>query len=691
LAKLYPVNYPGVYGVALAVPLVLGWRVVLDKGKSLFIGATKTNQDKLSVNWLDVSIGVIALVYVVVALMPEVGFDALAMHLFIPAHLAQRHQWGFDASTYVWAVMPMLGNWIFSIGYLLAGETAARLINVGFIFVLGGLIRNIVLWAGGTTLGARWAVLIFLSTPLTFTEGSSLYIEAIWASFAVAGTLAVLIACTTSGKSRFELPIAGLLLGCALDVKAVTFTILPVLLLLLVWRYKSWYKATVLQFVMLGLGLFLVIGLVPYATAWWLTGNPVFPLFNKIFQSPYYLIAENFNNQTYNSGFTWDVFYRVTFMSGKYLEANAGASGFQWLLLFITMSIVLIVGENRKAITLLLVGILPMAIAFHSQSYLRYIFPSWIILTACIGVGLSVALSPESFIGKLWYLVAVCTVVLNLFFVNSGNAFYKDFPIKSIFDHSNRNAYLMNRLPIRNAVELINRLNTEKSPVAVFAEPLVAGLSGNELYPGWYNISFQKEIASVLGEQDLVNVLSKRSINFIILDSNWNGVNCCGGGVEKQILIEKVTEKIAEYGAISVRKIKREYRFKTELLQNPDFKSIEGWSLTPNAKFDLNTGVIQASVDAPVVQQVTVSPLGLYLNTVVTRCAGMPTVGRVQVNWLDAKGQVVSADIKTFGCTQIWTEQTMEVSAPIKAVGAAVYVSGQSSIPLEFKSNSLRQ
>jgi len=157
----YPVNYSGVYGAALALPLVLGWRAVLDKRKSLFIGATKTNQDKLGVNWLDVSIGVIALVYVVVALMPEVGFDSLVTHLFIPAHLAQRHQWGFDASTYVWAVTPMLGDWIFSVGYLLAGETAVRLINVGFIFILGGLLCNMTMWAGGTVLGARWAVLIF--------------------------------------------------------------------------------------------------------------------------------------------------------------------------------------------------------------------------------------------------------------------------------------------------------------------------------------------------------------------------------------------------------------------------------------------------------------------------------------------------------------------------------------------------
>ena len=687
----FPVNYQGVYGAALALPLVLGWRVVVASSRNLLTRVNKTNVAEAGISWLDVAIGAVALVYFAVALMPELGFDSLAMHLFIPAHMALRHQWGFDASTYVWAVMPMLGDWIFSMGYLIAGETAVRLINVGFIFILGGLLRNIVLWAGGTALGARWAVLIFLSTPLTFTEGSSLYIESIWASFVLAGALSVLNACTTSGKPKFELPVAGLLLGCALAAKAVTFTILPVLFLLLVWRYKLWFKTAGIQVLMLGLGLFSIIGFIPYATAWRLTGNPVFPLFNKIFQSPYFPITENFNNQAYSTGMTWDVLYRVTFETVKYLEAYAGASGFQWLLLFITTILVLIIGGQRRAFALLLVGALSVAIAFRSQSYLRYVFPSLIIMIASIGVALSTTLSTKSFMRKWWYAAAVSTVVLNLLFINTGNAFYQDFPLKSIFDQSKKEKYLLARLPIRNAVELVNRLNAEKMPVAVFADPLAAGLSGDALYTNWYNMSFQKEISSINTEQDISNILSKRNVNFLILDSNWNGVNCCGGGAEKQALIEKVSDQIAEYGSLTVRKLKTNYQFKTELLINSDFKSITGWALSAGTKYDSAAGIILAGVDAPAYQQVVVAPGVRYLNTVEARCAKEQAAGRVQINWIDLKGQFISASIKTFDCSPTWAEHKMEVVAPQDAVKAMVYVSGQSTIPLEFKSNSLRQ
>lgn len=687
----FPMNYPGVYGAMLALPLIFGWRVVAEQGKNLLALVVKRSPNGFSVNWLDVAIAVVALAYFVVALMPEVGFDSLAMHLFIPAHLKLRHQWGFDASTYVWAVMPMLGDWIFSICYMLAGETAARLINVGFIFILGWLVRDTVLWAGGAAVGARWAALVFLSTPLTFAEGSTLFIESIWASFVVAGTLAILSTCSASGKPRFELPVAGLLLGCALAAKAVTFTILPALLLLLVWQCRSWFKTVGLPLLVLGLCLFLVIGIIPYMTAWRLTGNPVFPLFNHIFKSPYYVTGVSDFAAVFNQGLKWDVLYQATFQSEKYLEAKAGASGFQWLLLFLPVSVAIFTDRHRRGIALLFVGVMSIALTFHSTSYLRYVFPAWAILAAAIGVALDKIFSREVISKNFWYMTVVTTIGLNLLFFSSG-AFYKDFALKSVADESSRELYLSGRLPIRSAVELINRLNTGRTPVAVFGNPLTAGLSGDALYPNWYNFAFQQEIASIQIEQDIVNILLKRGVNFIILDSNWNGVNCCpDGGAEKQALVEKISEKIAEYGSLSIRKVKTDYLFKAELLSNPDFTSIKGWSLSPEAKYDSEAGVILASVSASAFQGVVVSPGGRYLNTVVARCVKEPTSGRVQINWSDSKGQFVNVDIKTFECSPTWAEHTMEVTAPPNAVNAVVYVTGHTSTPLEFKSNSLRQ
>ncbi|MBF0292171.1 MAG: glycosyl transferase [Nitrospinae bacterium] len=688
----FPVSYPGLYGVALALPIILGWRTLVKEGGELSAQAAQKNVDGINFNGLDVAITVVGLVHFVVAFMPEVGADALAIHLFVPGHLALRHQWGFDASLYVWAVNPMLGDWIFSVGYMLAGETATRLINVGFIFILGWLARDLALWAGASAQGARWAALIFLSSPIAFTESSSLFIESVWASFVVLGILAVLRACSTSGKPKYDAPIATLLFGFALTSKAVTFPMLLAVTLVVILRYRSWYKAISLPTFFAGLVLALAIAQIPYTTAWILTGNPVFPYFNKVFKSPLYpgAAGDEATAMMYGKGLTWDILYKGTFDSGNYLEAKAGAPGFQWLLLFAPGAVALVLARQLRAIALLILGTLIVALVFRSVSYFRYIFPVWPIMAAVIGVALSAALSKGTSAKIWWRGAAVGAVALNVIFLNSA-AQFGDFPLKAIGDKSRRERYLLNRLPIRTAVELVNQLNTGRTPVAVFSYPSAAGLSADPLFPNWYNIAFQKEIMAIQNEQNAVDVFSKRNVDFIILDSNWNGANCCPDNGVIQGHIMKVTEQVAEFGSISIRKIKADYRFKKELLINPDFASSTGWTLSGEAKYDADRKVILVNVSSSAIQVVAVSAGQRYRNTVVARCAKEPTTGRIQINWLDAKGQFVNVDIKTFECSPDLVEHSMEVTVPLTAANAIVYVTGHTSIPLEFKSNSLRQ
>jgi hypothetical protein len=685
LAAHFPVNYPGIYGFALAVPVVLGRRQIYEVLDSLRIVCVPSIEHR----WLDLAIVTVALVHFTVALMPEVGSDALAMHLFIPGHLVQRHEWGFDATTYVWAVMPMIGDWLYSIGYMLAGETAARMINVGFIFILSWLLRDLVIWAGGHARGARWAVLLFLSTPLTFTESSSLFIESVWAAFLVAGSLSIVKVLYSRDEPKAHLPVAGILLGVALAAKAITFMVFPALLLMLILGYRSWFRLNLVRILILSLVLFIAMGGAPYFTAWYLTGNPVFPFYNQLFQSPLWP-AVNFEATAFGKGLSWDILYQVVFHSGKYLESNAGAAGFQWLLLFAPALLALLFTRQYKGLTLFIVAVIFVALVFQSTAYLRYIFPAYLWVSAGIGVALSASREGSLLLTKALYAVVALTVALNLAFLKSGT-YYGDISLQPLLSSSGRDAYLNSRAPVRKAVKLVNQVNIGRTPVAVLSAPLMAELNSDALYANWYNMGFQREISSVRTEQDIVNVLLKRGVNFIILDSNWKGVNCCSDGALKQVLVEEVSEKIAEYGSISVRKIKKEYLFKTELLSDVDFTTINSWNLVPGARYSAATGTLLVSVISPVTQSVTVTPGGQYLDTVVARCAKEPSSGRVQVNWHDASGQFISADIKTFDCTAAWSEHTMQVFAPDNAASAVVYAAGHGQSMIEFKSVSFRQ
>ena len=674
----YPVNYPGLYGVALAIPVIFGWRSIYAGVQSL----SKFLVPSPEFRFLDLAIVIFALLHFSVSLMPEVGHDALMMHLFVPGHLALNHVWSFDVNTYAWAVMPMLGDWLFSIGYMLGGETAARFINVGFIFILCWLIRNLVIWAGADALSARWAVLLFLTTPLTFLESSSLYIESIWATFIVAGSLLVFrLLESNHHEQKHLLPVAGIFLGLGLAAKAVAFTILPVFFLLLVFRWRKWTKLILLRPVTLGLFLFFAFGSIPYITAWYLTGNPVFPFFNGIFQSPLWP-AMNFDAfGVFAEGLKWDVLYQATFHTEKFLESKPGAVGFQWLLLFAPAFLMLIISKPRKGIILFVVAGLSVAFTFYASAYLRYVFPSFVWAAAGIGVAFSIKYAESVLFRRFLSIIGCVVIFLNFVFLKSGT-WYGQVSMQPLMSQQGRETYLNKRLPIRNAIELVNKLNVGRTPVAVFSFPLVAGLRADALYPLWYNNDFQEKFGKTKTSQDIADLLLEYGVDFIILESNWYQT-------EKRVMIEELSTKLADIGNISVRRINDVYRFQTELMKNPDFSSFGGWTFS-SGNADQHPGQITSSVSKPAYQVLPVKPGHHYLNSVTAICSQQPTQGRVQVNWLDSDSDFMTTSLLVFDCITTESTHSMEVTAPSRASEAVVYAIGHTEIPKMIKEVSFR-
>lgn len=677
LAAHFPINYPGLYALALAAPVVLGWRSVYATARSFGQYYVESSVSK----WHDLAIALVALVHFSVALMPEVGHDALAMHLFIPGHLATRHEWGFDVNTYVWAVMPMMGDWLFSIGYMLAGETAARLINVGFIFILSWLIRELVIWAGGSAVGARWAVLLFLTTPLTFTESSSLFIESVWATFIIAGSLSVFKLSQGNKDLATHLSVASFLLGGALAAKAVTLTILPVLPVLLIFSFRVWGRRNLVGALALGLVLFVSVGSIPYITAWYLTDNPVFPFFNHIFRSSMWPALAFEAPTAFGKGLTWDVIYQSTFHTETFLEAKPGTPGFTWLLLFFPALLVLMFYRQHKGLILITVAVLSIALTFQSLTYLRYIFPSFVWVATAIGVAISTVEVRSGFLKKVLTFAGWLVVFLNLVFFNSGTH-YGDLFINPLLSSSDRESYLNSRLPIRNSIKLVNMLNIGQDPVAVFSSPLTAGLASDGLYPNWYNQKFQAKVNSTATAEDMAQLLLSQGVFFVVLDNNW-------GAAVKRRAIEDVTEKLSEQGSISVRKLKSSYLFQTELLVNSNLASCEEWTLSTG--LGCQSDNITVSVSSPAFQVVSVTPGRTYQNTVSTICADQLTQGRMQVNWLDSNSVFISTDIQVFDCEFKETTLAMVVKSPRNAAYAVVYASGHTSMPITFNKVSFKQ
>ena len=191
----WPANYAGVYALLLALPLWFARAdaaAVLRRGRDWFVAERRPG----AAGWRDeavaAAVAAIALVHLLVVAMPETGHDALVSHLLMPARIAFRSVWEFDVAAHAWCVMPALGDWLYTIGYVLAGENGARLVNFACVLLLGRLVFDAARWLGGERVGALVGVLVFLTTPLTLTETSSLFIEGMWSCCVVGAALAVL-------------------------------------------------------------------------------------------------------------------------------------------------------------------------------------------------------------------------------------------------------------------------------------------------------------------------------------------------------------------------------------------------------------------------------------------------------------------------------------------------------------------
>lgn len=671
----FPVNNAGTWGLLFALPLVFGWRHVRDLLPSL----AKHGSEGRHAFLLNCAISGAVVLLMLVALMPEIGHDALVTHLFVPAHVAHHQSWHFDARIYAWAVMPMFVDWLYTAGYLFAGETGARLVNLGGILLMAALVRRLGLWAGASRIGATWAALLLLVTPLTFLETSSLFVESLWSAMLLGGTLALLRLLSTPACARTEILLVGILLGGTLAAKALTFTVLPVLALLALFGVRRWFSRELASVTGLALVVMLAIGAVPYVTAFVLTGNPVFPFFNAHFKSPLYP-PENFRPpEIFERGVAWDTLYRMTFESGRYLEASVGAAGFQWLMLVVPALVIFAWARQGRALLLALVGFGWLWLAFGQTAYLRYVFPSFGL--ACAVVAVLVTMAAES--GR-WALravlgSAVAVIILNLLHFHAGTYYGKIDP-RVILDARARQAYLDAVVPPRASVELINALNHAHSPVAFFAPPLTAGLHADALYASWYNPRFQAAINAAGSVEAMGRLLARENVEYVVLD----------GALKVSDLHAKVSAasvEVARIGPVSVRRLLDGHRFAEERVSAPDLSA--GWHLSAGA-VALPGGGVRVTVEAPASVVVPVLQGAKYRYAADARCAEGPAQGRLQVNWLRSDGQLARADIDLFDCTSEGSTYSMDVVAPAEAVQALVYASAHGSTPVIFTRVSFR-
>jgi len=633
-----PINYPVIYSALLLMPLI----IFNSRIQNIFLNIKKTFKKETFVSWHDYLISALLVIYYLLALMPEIGHDALASHFFISSHIHDRHQWDFNFNNYVWAVMPALVDFINAIVFMLSGELAPRIMNYVAICLIAYFIYYLVMQYTKDRNSAKLATLLFLSTPLTFLEASTLYIEAIWTLFVLLAFYEILI---ISNKKEIIANFSPIFLGFAMAAKSVTFMYIPGLIIILFFRCKNFLKdlfcKNLFIFVLIGL----LIGIIPYAVAFYHTNNPVFPFFNAFFKSEYFPYY-NFDNSLYSHGLTWNFLYAVTFSTGKYLESDFGGSGFYWIVLFFPSLLYLIFNlENLKnTFHIFSFALIGLFFTFLGTAYLRYIFPSYVFFCICLPNANFIYKKSK----KILNLFITLVILLNLVFIKSATS-YGTINLSSIFNADKRNEYLSLFLPIRNTIKIVNDLNANLSPVLFFSPPLAAGLKSDALHPNWYNSRVQNSMQTIKNKDEMIDFFSIENISFVLIDDSW--VTSAFDVKFKKQLIIQITDKVFEERNVQIRKIKDEFIFQHESIKNGNLKSLSGWQFDNHYPYNLTNMSVLADVTHPATQSFNIVSGKKYRIKTLTSCYLEPTQIRSQINWLDVHGNMIDTSIEVYDCS----------------------------------------
>jgi hypothetical protein len=454
----------------------------------------------------------LAAVHIAVAARPEVGHDALAMHLQIATEMYRDHRFRFDVGKRVWAVMPLGADFLYAATFQIGGEAAAKATNLAAFGLLVAWIARLargserVPCAIATALAA-----VFASMPLAFAETSTLYIENYWAAMLIGATV---LAERAAREHDVDWGLASLWLAAgAMQAKVIGLLWVIPLSLGLAWALRVRLR-TLDRRQIAALVAVLAVAAWPYANAALRTGNPVFPFMNALFQSPWFNTDQSFNNTRFNAPLTWRTWYDMVVDSGRFLEGAGGAPGLQWLLLFPACLVLLRRTQWPTVLPLLALAGVFFVATWTQMSYLRYLYPAFALLTV-VAVRILAPMVRKR--GVVAFALALPLVAMNLELMPSGGWWNSSFCLACGYDAEARARYADRYAEQRRLVAWLNA-NAPDARVGwlrLSAGP--AGLAGPAWLVSWHDWQTWKALVDFTTADEFAAYAKKRGTDFFIL------------------------------------------------------------------------------------------------------------------------------------------------------------------------------
>jgi glycosyltransferase involved in cell wall biosynthesis len=507
LVARLPVNYPAVWAVVLAAPLLIDPRATMARFANWVRLLRPPRAPSLAQRG-----GLAVLLFVLiahwfVALKPETTADGLAMHLSIPANIAMNHQFTMEPWRFLWAVMPMAADFSYAIVYLLGGEYGARLVVFAMLLAACALLYcGLRRWTTPTV--AYLLTAAFAATPIVQLVTGALFVENFLAAMILALLTAIWRFGDTGDRRYFYLAMA--LGGTAMTVKfgALAFVAMALPFAFVEarrhWKRLGPHPAGVCA---LGVALLLAMAAPPFAVAYVKTRNPLFPFLNEKFHSPYLPADADIRDGRFKRTLSARTPYDITFHTEAYYEGQRGSLGFLYLA-FVPLGLLgFAVARRRPAVSAAVVALGAGAVILCTEPNARYLYAAMPL--ALIPVGATLAWTAEHQRGLYRTLIGFLLggLALNLYFLPASSYYHKDFALKQPFARAERDRYLREAAPIRKVIEYFNKAHP-KERVLLTHEGANAGLNADIYENHWHQIDTYLKLraaADVPGVLGLIN------------------------------------------------------------------------------------------------------------------------------------------------------------------------------------------
>ena len=421
------------------------------------------------------------------AWLPTMQSDDVVYHLGLPWQLQETARYLPDPVVQVWSLAPWAGDILQGVTQVLAGDEARGALDALWLAIAAGMAFALTAALGGDARRHWWSAALLASLPLSMALVGGMQTELPAMAWLPALAWLVLRPPAHLGPAAdWRGLLAGaVLFGALCELKIMHAVVALPVLIWAAWRHRHRIPWRWLPIALL---LAVAVGSSSYANAWWATGNPVLPLMNSWFRSPYFALHD-FGDARWHGGLDADVLWDISFDTEHYFESFDGGFGFVLIALLgvwlLALRDVRTRGLAGTASVALLLPLLPM-------QYARYLQPSLALLLPALVVAYPVVRRGTS---AFW---ALC--VLNLAFATNASWMLRTGALKQVVHDLGRDVPTMQRfLPERVLAIHLREPDNRKGSVLVLPGSNVAlaelGARGRNML--WYSPRWESEAARV--------------------------------------------------------------------------------------------------------------------------------------------------------------------------------------------------